>query len=524
MGLLITVSATPILGIYGTSEKMNNIPSIGVVNYDTDDVHTFATEGKHLDVQLKPVARPISNVPVADTEEDEVRPTIARGSGQFLAGYIGVISILEQHIYLATSTDGSSFNPEGRIEFENVRADYPDFDHWGDTQFKGTFFADIPWNYLLEFDINDLSNIGAIYWNWEDDGWSDFRPIEIDCHNSQNTWEYGMMCTVATTTYGQDQGWDGADMPHMFFRSPDEENTGYISWQTFEGCEHSSCCIDKTADMMWSAFDCYNETSGSWNIVVWGRDFSDPLADGATRVFAEITSSFNAEYPTIAADNDNIVIICHGDENTNSDIVCFYSTDGGYNWDTSNIANSPDDEQFPDAVSTGGAGAGCVFTMNGDLYYVSTENGGASWSTPAKLNDGGNNVVEEYRTAFIETGSTVWSDTRNGNPDIFYEVTEILPDINVQSISGGIGVSAIIENSGTGVATNVQWSIDLEGGLIIIGRHADDTIPSLDPGASVTVRIPLVLGIGGVTIKAEANGSTKTASGTVLLILVTNVT
>ena len=147
-----------------------------------------------------------------------------------------------------------------------------------------------------------------------------------------------MMCTVATTTYGSDQGWDGEDMPHIFFRDPDDENTGYISWQILEGCEHSACCIDKTSDMMCAAYDYFNEDSGTYNPVVWIRSFTDPLADDATKVFAEIETDFNAEYPTIAADDDNIMIICQSDENGNSDIICFYSNDAGENWDSTYIA------------------------------------------------------------------------------------------------------------------------------------------------------------------------------------------
>jgi hypothetical protein len=76
---------------------------------------------------------------------------------------------------------------------------------------------------------------------------------------------------------------------------------------------------------------------------------------------------------------------------------------------------------------------------------------------------------------------------------------------------------------GTADATNVQWSIDLEGGLVIIGKHADGTISTLAAGATQTVKIGFVLGIGGVTITAAAGGSTKTASGTVLGPLVIGV-
>jgi hypothetical protein len=124
------------------------------------------------------------------------------------------------------------------------------------------------------------------------------------------------------------------------------------------------------------------------------------------------------------------------------------------------------------------------------------------------------------------SGAAVWTDNRNGNPDIFFEFTGGAipqPEIVIESISGGIGVSAVIKNIGDGDATSVAWSLDLEGGLVIIGSHADGTIASLAAGASTTVKIPFVLGLGGVTINAAADGATKTATGKVLLFLVTGV-
>ena len=91
--------------------------------------------------------------------------------------------------------------------------------------------------------------------------------------------------------------------------------------------------------------------------------------------------------------------------------------------------------------------------------------------------------------------------------------------IGIESISGGIGVSVVIKNSGTVAVSNVQWSIDPEGGLILVGKSEGDTIPTLAAGASVTVKIPFVL----VTIEAAADGATKSATGTVFLFLVTGV-
>ena len=59
--------------------------------------------------------------------------------------------------------------------------------------------------------------------------------------------------------------------------------------------------------------------------------------------------------------------------------------------------------------------------------------------------------------------------------------------------------------------------------MILVGKSAGDTIPTLAAGASVTVKTPFALGLGGVTIKAAADGATKSATGTVFLLLVTGI-
>ena len=201
-----------------------------------------------------------------------------------------------------------------------------------------------------------------------------------------------MMSTVASTTYGEENEWDGENMPHIFFRDPEEEGTGYISWNTYQGCGTSDCYIDKGEDMMYAAYDFYNENTSSWDVMLWKRSFDDPLEGSSS--FIIIETDFNVHYPTISADNGNIIVVYHSDENTNTDLVCFYSSDSGETWESTYIANSPDDEQFADIISTGGGNAGCVFTTGGDIYYTSTEDGGASWTNPTKLNEGGNN--EQY--------------------------------------------------------------------------------------------------------------------------------
>jgi hypothetical protein len=96
------------------------------------------------------------------------------------------------------------------------------------------------------------------------------------------------------------------------------------------------------------------------------------------------------------------------------------------------------------------------------------------------------------------------------------------PQDIIITISGGLGVSATIKNTGTEDLTNVAWSINLDGSLIFIGKTKSGTIAALAAGESVTVK-DFVIGIGKTGIAATAGTASASASGTVLLFLVIGV-
>lgn len=110
------------------------------------------------------------------------------------------------------------------------------------------------------------------------------------------------------------------------------------------------------------------------------------------------------------------------------------------------------------------------------------------------------------------------------------EIREPLPEIEIGEITGGLlgdgtlSVDAVIKNIGDGDATNVNWSITLEGGFILKGAETSGTIESIPAGDEVTVSSDNIIGIGRPTITVEASESegssdTGTANGLVLLIL-----
>ncbi len=90
------------------------------------------------------------------------------------------------------------------------------------------------------------------------------------------------------------------------------------------------------------------------------------------------------------------------------------------------------------------------------------------------------------------------------------------------TIKGGLGVSATIKNTGAVDLTNIDWTIDLDGKLIFVGKAKSGTIAALAAGEEVVVK-DFVVGFGKTGIAVTAGTASASASGTVLLILVIGV-
>jgi hypothetical protein len=487
-----------------------------------------------------------TDIPVGSTEDDELHPTLAMDSSGLLFGaYTLHLSILEGDIIYTVSQDsGDTWESVDIKDLWMVEGalDYPAVDYWGsENKFVGTFKPspddfDGSAEYLLRVDDpTDTETWSLGYWDWSGTyQLSDRESPDIAGYSDVGdaTWFYGVMATVLDAGYEGSGYVPGEDVPCLCFPNYNEEGSEWnwwLSWDTdsYENCAHSCIDIDRSNGMMYAAWDYFNESApeNGRDIFLAYADVHDWWAEEWNLGFSLLGGSEENTYPDIAADNGYVYIVMQGDSANpgNQDIVCYYSHDGGNNWFTSVVAGDPvKDEMYPSIVADGEE-ARCIFTSDGDLYVSTSDDGGVTWDTPVKKVTG--SVSMEYRTAKVATtGHMFWTDIRNGNKDIYYGSGEAAPIIIINSIAGGIGVSAVIENVGTGEATNVQWSLDLEGGLIIVGNHADDVISSIAPEASVTVKIPFVLGLGGVTIKAAADGATKSATGKVLLFLVTGVT
>ena len=85
-----------------------------------------------------------------------------------------------------------------------------------------------------------------------------------------------------------------------------------------------------------------------------------------------------------------------------------------------------------------------------------------------------------------------------------------------------------MKNTGEGEATDVDWSITLDGGLIILGKETTGNFPTIAADGEEEIKTGLVFGIGKPTITvyaecAEGKTADANATGFVLLFFVMNV-
>jgi len=101
-------------------------------------------------------------------------------------------------------------------------------------------------------------------------------------------------------------------------------------------------------------------------------------------------------------------------------------------------------------------------------------------------------------------------------------ITALQPVISIGQIIGGLfKVKAIVRNTGDGVAANVSWTIDLNGGFILLGKHSTGTISAIPAnGGQATITSKMVLGFGKPTITVTVGTATKNATATVLLVYI----
>ena len=81
------------------------------------------------------------------------------------------------------------------------------------------------------------------------------------------------------------------------------------------------------------------------------------------------------------------------------------------------------------------------------------------------------------------------------------------------SIQGGLGISFEICNYGNTTLYLVNWSITIDGTLVLFGGSISGSISAIPPGECVTIGTRFIFGIGTINVTVQINDISKSANG-----------
>ena len=468
----------------------------------------------------------LGGTPVANSPDNEVSPEIAYCSGNnLLAAYADQPDFTDSNIVLSVSTDGgNTWNPHSITPYAGTYETDPTIAYRGNGNMAVASWGLDPteypaghWLVLLD-DITDPSTwTGGVY-TWSDSynvfDWRNYSIAGYYSSSAPTFW--GLLAFVGSV---DDDNWDHAyNVPFILTDGTKWYGEGYVVANdigNWSGSRNVAVAVDKEAKRGYMVCDFLNSTAGTHGLGILNLPMETTWDNGSIWYSNVIQSDYFTSYshPDISIGGGREYIVAEVAKQGQTDIVCFTSTDGFNTTTQTMITNSPDNETDPHVFAYGNT-AQCIFTKDGNLYETYTNDGGTTWSQPQQINDVNGSVVAGWHSSDLTTGGNViWTDIRAGNDDIYFANVGVpAPIIGIKSISGGLGVKATITNTGSVAAQNVPWSIDVSGGLVILGKHAEGTISSLGVGQSVVIS-DFLLGIGKVTITVKAGEVSKQVSG-----------
>jgi len=100
-----------------------------------------------------------------------------------------------------------------------------------------------------------------------------------------------------------------------------------------------------------------------------------------------------------------------------------------------------------------------------------------------------------------------------------------MPALDIDPVTGGLlNVDTAIKNTGDAEATDVQWRITLNGGLILLGGESSGEISYIPPGGEETINSKLIFGFGktlvSVIVEIPEGSDTRQQNGNIFLFFI----
>ncbi len=472
---------------------------------------------------------------ISGGDYNDTHPGMAGDStaGVFFAGYQTYVPDASDYFCVfASSNDWTTpvYWPD-TFGFTLPRTDYKTGSFWGtmtpnqDPTTSGQVFL---------ADATDPTNPQGVYWEWSDNNFSEFQNLHLAAYShtgpggDPGLWNFGQIALSGYNNYG------GANLAGSCLMTYETSSAGAatISWLTgITNCVHAANDIDQVTNMSYAVWD-RNPSGGNYQLLLRKDNFGVwDVNSRHTYVFnKQITDTGNLKYPDVAANNNTVLLVVNADKAGNQDVVCYRSTNGFSSFAPVTVANSGDDELYPQITILGNA-AVCTYIKGTQIYGKVSLDNGANWGTEQLINtDDTVGPIDNNAHDLFGSGTyiySVWNDARvPTNTDIYYNTayTPAVPVIEIGTIAGAIGkVTMQITNTGTGDQTTpFDWSITVTGGILHkINVSSNGTIPSLNKSASVTVKTDkFIFGWGSINVQCTAKAASKTATGKVHLIFV----
>jgi hypothetical protein len=206
--------------------------------------------------------------------------------------------------------------------------------------------------------------------------------------------------------------------------------------------------------------------------------------------------------PDVSGSGNKVCVVYIEDEN----VICKSSStsalyDPEFNWHTSLVERSAS----APAVYMQGNNVYCTYVKKGNLYLKISEDTGVTWNEAIRKNDVNGTVVGKNGSVDICESGIAFTDSRNGNYDIYFASYEPIPT-PILVISDLSPMKMTVKNIGTNVAYNISWILTIDGKFIILGKQSSGLIlGKLEPSQEITVgKTRLILGFGHTKITGDA--------------------